>query len=100
MSPVGRYVLCLPATPFYVAPLTFDVFLFLLLLLWWRWDIVYCRPSDEEVALSRMLDKVLRRSDAVDKEGLCILAGQRVCFLYLYMTEPSAGLTRTAWLGL
>ncbi|EIM80688.1 ribosomal protein S5 domain 2-like protein [Stereum hirsutum FP-91666 SS1] len=36
------------------------------------------RPSDEEVALSRMLDKVLRRSDAVDKEGLCILAGQRV----------------------
>ena len=26
-----------------------------------------------------MLDKVLRRSDAVDKESLCILAGQRVC---------------------
>jgi len=25
-----------------------------------------------------MLDKVLRRSDAVDKESLCILAGQRV----------------------
>ena len=26
----------------------------------------------------RMLDKVLRRCDAVDKESLCILAGQRV----------------------
>jgi len=25
-----------------------------------------------------MLDKVLKRSDAVDKESLCILAGQRV----------------------
>jgi hypothetical protein len=37
------------------------------------------RPSDEEVTITRMLDKVLRRSDAVDKESLCILAGQRVC---------------------
>jgi len=36
------------------------------------------RPSDEEVTILRMLDKVLRRSDAVDKESLCILAGQRV----------------------
>jgi len=25
-----------------------------------------------------MLDKVLKRSDAVDKESLCVLAGQRV----------------------
>jgi exosome complex RNA-binding protein Rrp42 (RNase PH superfamily) len=25
-----------------------------------------------------MLDKVLRRSDALDKESLCIIAGQRV----------------------
>lgn len=38
----------------------------------------YARPSEEEVILTRMLDKVLRRSDAVDKESLCILAGQRV----------------------
>ncbi|PPR04669.1 hypothetical protein CVT24_011886 [Panaeolus cyanescens] len=36
------------------------------------------RPSDEEVTITRMLDKVLRRSDAIDKESLCILAGQRV----------------------
>jgi len=41
------------------------------------------RPSEEEVAITRMLDKVLRRSDAVDKESLCILAGQRVWALRL-----------------
>ena len=38
------------------------------------------RPSDEEVTITRMLEKVLKRSDAVDKESLCILAGQRVRF--------------------
>ncbi|KAH7922243.1 ribosomal protein S5 domain 2-like protein [Leucogyrophana mollusca] len=41
------------------------------------------RPSEEEVSITRMLDKVLRRSDAVDKESLCILAGQRVWHLRL-----------------
>ncbi|KAF8509887.1 ribosomal protein S5 domain 2-type protein [Hysterangium stoloniferum] len=41
------------------------------------------RPSEEEVIITRMLDKVLRRSDAVDKESLCILAGQRVWHLRL-----------------
>ncbi|GLB42848.1 putative 3' exoribonuclease family, domain 1 [Lyophyllum shimeji] len=41
------------------------------------------RASDEEVTITRMLDKVLRRSDAVDKESLCILAGQRVWHLRL-----------------
>ncbi|KAG2348614.1 hypothetical protein BDR05DRAFT_957257 [Suillus weaverae] len=41
------------------------------------------RPSEEEVTLTRMLDKVLRRSDAIDKESLCILAGQRVWQLRL-----------------
>ncbi|KAM6499582.1 Ribosomal protein S5 domain 2-type fold [Amanita muscaria] len=41
------------------------------------------RSSDEEVTITRMLDKVLRRSDAVDKESLCILAGQRVWHLKL-----------------
>jgi len=30
-----------------------------------------------------MLDKVIRRSDAVDKESLCVLAGQRVWHLRL-----------------
>lgn len=41
------------------------------------------RPSDEEVTMTRMLDKVLRRSDAVDKESLCVQAGQRVWHLRL-----------------
>ncbi|ETW76361.1 hypothetical protein HETIRDRAFT_328837 [Heterobasidion irregulare TC 32-1] len=41
------------------------------------------RPSDEEVALARMLDKVVRRSDTIDKESLCVLAGQRVWHLRL-----------------
>ncbi|CCM00302.1 uncharacterized protein FIBRA_02332 [Fibroporia radiculosa] len=41
------------------------------------------RPSDEEVTITRMLDKVLRRSDVVDKESLCVLAGQRVWHIRL-----------------
>lgn len=41
------------------------------------------RPSEEEVLITRMLEKVLRRSDAVDKESLCVLAGQRVWHLRL-----------------
>jgi hypothetical protein len=36
------------------------------------------RPSDEEVALARMLDKIFRRSDTIDREALCIIAGERV----------------------
>jgi len=39
------------------------------------------RTSEEEVTITRMLDKVLRWSDALDKESLCIVAGQRVCSL-------------------
>ncbi|KAH9850411.1 ribosomal protein S5 domain 2-like protein [Lenzites betulinus] len=41
------------------------------------------RASDQEVTITRMLDKVLRRSDAVDKESLCVLAGQRVWHIRL-----------------
>ncbi|PFH48533.1 hypothetical protein AMATHDRAFT_149740 [Amanita thiersii Skay4041] len=41
------------------------------------------RTSEEEVTITRMLDKVLRRSDAIDKESLCILANQRVWHLRL-----------------
>lgn len=36
------------------------------------------RASEEEVTITRMLEKVLKRSDAVDREALCIVAGQRV----------------------
>ncbi|KAG6336204.1 hypothetical protein ID866_2881 [Astraeus odoratus] len=41
------------------------------------------RPSEEEVMITRMLDKILRRSDAIDKESLCVVAGQRVWHLRL-----------------
>ncbi|KAI5479642.1 splicing factor 3B subunit 3 [Pseudohyphozyma bogoriensis] len=36
------------------------------------------RASDEEVLLARSLEKALRRSNAVDREALCIVAGQKV----------------------
>ncbi|KAL0948060.1 hypothetical protein HGRIS_010684 [Hohenbuehelia grisea] len=41
------------------------------------------RPSDEEVTMTRMLDKVLRRSDTIEKESLCIVSGQRVWHIRL-----------------
>ncbi|KAF8317881.1 ribosomal protein S5 domain 2-like protein [Clavulina sp. PMI_390] len=41
------------------------------------------KPSEEEIAITRMLEKVLKRSDAVDREALCIVAGQRVWHLTL-----------------
>jgi len=40
--------------------------------------MIFTRPSEEEVTLTRMLDKIIRRSDTIDKESLCILAGRRV----------------------
>jgi len=40
--------------------------------------LLLCRQSEEEVALARMLDKIFRRSDAIDREALCIIAGERV----------------------
>jgi len=36
------------------------------------------RQSEEEIALARMLDKIFRRSDSIDREALCIIAGERV----------------------
>ncbi|GAB5593540.1 3'-5'-exoribonuclease [Umbelopsis nana] len=36
------------------------------------------RPSEEEVIISRTIEKALRRSRAVDTEGLCIVAGEKV----------------------
>ncbi|KAJ1568866.1 Exosome complex component RRP45 [Cladochytrium tenue] len=36
------------------------------------------RLTDEEVLVSRMLEKALRKSRAVDTEGLCIVSGEKV----------------------
>lgn len=36
------------------------------------------RPTEQEVLLSRLLEKTLRRSSAVDTESLCLIAAQKV----------------------
>lgn len=36
------------------------------------------RASEEEMLINRMLERCLRRSRAVDTEGLCIIAGSKV----------------------
>lgn len=46
------------------------------------------RASEEEVTITRMLEKVLKRSDAVDREALCIVAGQRVRNIFLFLFLP------------
>lgn len=48
-------------------------------------------PSEEEVTITRMLDKIIRRSDVVDKESLCIQSGQRVGQTFIH-TVLLAGL--------
>ncbi|KAG6224096.1 hypothetical protein E4U46_003133 [Claviceps purpurea] len=35
------------------------------------------RPTEQEVLLSRMLEKTIRRSGALDTESLCLIAGQK-----------------------
>jgi exosome complex component RRP45 len=35
------------------------------------------RPSETEILLSRLLEKTLRRSGALDTESLCLIAGQK-----------------------
>ena len=49
----------------------------------WNWGAYeaifrYRRILEEEIVITRMLEKVLKRSDTVDRETLCIVAGQRV----------------------
>ncbi|KEP54509.1 exosome complex exonuclease RRP45 [Rhizoctonia solani 123E] len=41
------------------------------------------RSSEEEVIITRMIEKIIRRSEAVDREALCILAGQQIWALRL-----------------
>ena len=36
------------------------------------------RPTETEVLLSRLLEKTIRRSGALDTESLCLIAGQKV----------------------
>ena len=36
-----------------------------------------CRQTEQEVILSRILEKAIRRSNAIDTESLCIIAGAK-----------------------
>lgn len=36
------------------------------------------RSSDDEVLITRLLEKSIRRTEAIDREALCILAGEKV----------------------
>lgn len=37
------------------------------------------RPTNSEALLSRLLEKTIRRSSALDTESLCLIAGQKCC---------------------
>jgi len=41
--------------------------------------------TEEEVILTRLIEKAIRRSEAVDREALCVVAGEKVGF-----TSPPA----------
>lgn len=41
------------------------------------------RSSDDEVLITRLLEKSIRRTEAVDREALCIVAGEKVWQLRL-----------------
>ena len=36
------------------------------------------RTTEEEVILTRLMEKAIRRSEAVDREALCVVAGEKV----------------------
>lgn len=46
------------------------------------------RASEDEVLMTRLLEKALRRSNAVDREALCIVAGQKVRPHLLLLFRP------------
>lgn len=43
-----------------------------------RLFVMCIRQTDEEVLVSRLIEKAMRRSRALDTEGLCIVAGEKV----------------------
>jgi exosome complex component RRP45 len=43
------------------------------------------RSNEEEVLFDRGIDKAVRRSEVVDREALCVVAGFKVSYLCLYI---------------
>ncbi|KAI9760967.1 MAG: hypothetical protein M4579_001343 [Chaenotheca gracillima] len=56
------------------------------------------RPTEQEVILSRILEKAVRRSQALDTESLCIIAGQKCWNLRVdvHVVDYDGGLTDAA----
>jgi hypothetical protein len=54
-------------------------------------DVPPGRQSEEEIALARMLDKIFKRSDSIDREALCILTGERV-FFFFFLKKHNSGM--------
>jgi exosome complex component RRP45 len=63
--------------------------------------LMFCdySPSEEEVTITRMLDKIIRRSDVVDKESLCIQSGQRVLTSPIHVCSHKAEMHRCGIYG-
>ncbi|KAF2100429.1 hypothetical protein NA57DRAFT_54518 [Rhizodiscina lignyota] len=60
------------------------------------------RPNESEVILSRILEKAIRRSSALDTESLCIIAGQK-CFAVradIHVLDHDGGLVDAACIAL
>lgn len=60
------------------------------------------RPNESEVLLSRILEKSIRRSSALDTESLCIIAGKK-CFSVradIHVLDHDGGLVDAACIGL
>lgn len=43
------------------------------------------RTTEEEVILTRLMEKAIRRSEAVDREALCVVAGEKVWHIKLHL---------------
>ncbi|KAI8267412.1 Exosome complex component rrp45 [Colletotrichum sp. SAR 10_98] len=59
------------------------------------------RPTEAEVLLSRLLEKTIRRSGALDTESLCLVAGQKVWSVRadVHVLSHDGNLTDAACLG-
>jgi exosome complex component RRP45 len=61
-----------------------------------------CRPNVDEILLSRILDKTIRRSSALDTESLCLVAGSK-CFSLradIHILQHDGNLIDASCLGL
>lgn len=60
------------------------------------------RPSEREVILSRMLEKAIRRSRAIDTEALCIISGAKCWSIRadVHVLDADGGLIDAACIGI